>query len=173
MRIPLLAISLFAMSGFAHADPDANASIFVKREYHDKDFISGIGAEIRITDPHSHFGASLNTSIGPARVTDYDGYEQEYMAWEGGIKLGYFSKLFVYVEAGVDLGELTFDDRDEDHHHHDYYDDNHVDGYIGAGLGVNLGRLKFEGFSRYRQIDGENWDAPKQTYTGVQLSINF
>lgn len=186
----VIAVLLLSTSFASVASHESGPSLFYKTESYGKNKISSVGTSILITGNESSLGLALNTSVGAAEVYDDYGYLQEYLAWEGGIKVGYFSKVFFYAEAGVDLGELIFDDRDEDehfyfedeHHHYndDYYDyvssyndDNHVDAYVGVGAGINLGRLQIEAFSRVRNIDGIDWDAPQHTYSGVQFSLKF
>jgi len=150
-------------------------AVFVKSESHNKDTLSSIGISALFKNPRTNFGLKVNTAIGTADIHDDTLYKQEYLSWEAGIKIGYFSKLFFYGELGVDLAEFILHDRDDEyesydrHHHHD----NDVDGYIGMGAGINFGKVQLEAFTRLRQIDSDGWKAQHFTYSGVQLSLSF
>lgn len=182
-----MALFLAAFSADAYQSP--RFGFFVKNEVNGDDYISGIGSEIWLTNRDSNFGVSVLTSIGKAEVTDQDNVQHNYLAWEAGLKLGYFSDIFAYAEVGFDLGELAFQDRDEDHHYRVYFSDddsdfivanrrhtddsNNVDGYIGVGAGFKFEHLQIEAFTRLRQVDGEYWKADNQAYTGAKLSVVF
>lgn len=185
---PLL-IMLFLAAFSANAYQSPRFGLFVKNEVNDNDYISGVGAEMWLTNHDSNFGVSVLTSIGKAEVTDRDNIQHDYIAWEAGLKLGYFSDVFAYAEVGFDLGELAFQDRDEDDHYHVYYgdedndfisanrkrydDSNDIDGYVGVGAGFKFDHLQIEAFARLRQVDGEYWKADSQAYTGAKLSVVF
>jgi hypothetical protein len=103
-----------------------------------------------------------------------DDYIEDYIAWQGPAKFGLFSNISVYAELGLDLTELIFHDLRYDHHD-EYYDDYHdnIDAFVGVGAGVKAGPLKFEAFSRLREIDSQYWEAELEVFTGAQLSISF
>lgn len=184
-----LVMALFLAAFNANASQASKLGIFVKNEVNGDDYISGIGAEVWLTNRDSNFGMSVLSSIGKAEVTDREGDQHDYLAWEAGFKFGYFSDIFAYAEVGFDLGELAFQDRDENHHYRVFYNDddndyvvanrshhddsNDIDGYIGVGAGFKIEHLQIEAFTRYRQIDGEHWKADSQAYTGAKLSVVF
>ena len=188
LMTPLVVI-LFLSAFSASASQSPKFGFFIKNEVNGDDYISGVGSEIWLTNRDSNFGMSVLTSIGKAEVTDREGTQHDYIAWEAGFKFGYFSDIFAYAEVGFDLGELAFQDRDEDHHyrvfhndddndfvvvnrsHHD--DSNDIDGYVGVGAGFKFEHLQIEAFTRYRQVDGEHWKADSQAYTGAKLSVVF
>ncbi len=170
-------------------------AVFAKYEVNGDDYINGIGSEIWLTDNLSNLGLAVTSSLGKGKVTDTYGWQQEYISWDFGLKYGYFSDVFAYVEVGVDVGELILQDRDEDEYDDSYYDgelvieiadavlfgesrkrydqDNDVDAYFGAGIGIKQQHFAIEAFSRYRQIDGEYWKAENQVFTGVKLTVFF
>ncbi len=59
--------------------------------------------------------------------------------------------------------------------HDDLYEDYHndIDAFVGVGAGVRAGQLKFEAFTRLREIDSLHWEAESEVFNGAQLSINF
>lgn len=173
---------------------------FIKTEINDRDYINGIGTEFWLTNTDSSVGIALNTSIGNAEVTDTLNIQHNYLAWDLGIKFGYFSNVFVYAELGFDFGELVLSDHDKDrydnelnfseflafivldgytdyHDYTDYYENydssNDIDGYIGSGIGIRFENLVVEAFARYRQVDGEYWRADSQIYSGAKLTLLF
>jgi len=173
-----------------------HSGVFLKNEMNGDDYLSGLGVETWLINNDSHIGIAVNSSIGKAEVTDTFHYQHSYLAWDFGIKFGYFSDVFVYAEVGFDIGELLLRDRDEDDYDSyknddelnfgelfgvivldDYYDDydrsNDVDAYVGIGMGIKLDNILIEGYSRYRQIDGEYWKADNQAYTGLKLTLMF
>ena len=172
-------------NSYVQASENEHVSLFIKSEFNDTDSIYAIGASVLIKDNTSNIGISINSSIGPATVNDQDGFKQDYIAWEGGVKFGYFSDIFVYAEAGLDLAEFILDDRDEedyehfhynDHHehgHNEYEESNDIDAYIGVGVGINFGHVQLETFARLRQIDGQHWKADNNVYSGIQASLSF
>ncbi len=191
----ILSIFIFLILSFAvNAQTNNNVGFFVKNEIHDNDYISGIGVEAWLINDETQIGFAVNSSIGKAEVTDEYDYQHSYVAWDLGIKFGYFSDVFVYAELGLDLGELILQDRDEDDYDDednqvdfgdilgilvldDYYDEydrsNDIDAYVGVGIGVKLENIVIEGYSRYRQIDGEYWKANNQVFSGMKLTIMF
>lgn len=181
---------------FAQAYENDHFSIFVTSEYNDTDNINGIGIAVLHKNYASNLGMSIHTSLANAEVIDEYGLYQDYLGWEIGGKVGYFSDVFLYVEAGFDAGELLLQNRNEDNNHRRYnnntdniledllvdivsniasVDDrkNGVDGYIGFGGGIDLGHTKIELFSRYRQIDGEFWKANNQIFYGLKATLSF
>jgi hypothetical protein len=190
---PLL-MGLFLAAFSVNASQSSQFGFFIKNEVNDNDYISGIGAEMWLTNRDSNFGVSVLTSIGTAEVTDRDNIQQDYVAWEAGLKLGYFSDVFAYAEVGFDLGELAFHGRNEDEDSKIHFSDenfgdeisdfivgnrrrhddrNNIDGYVGVGAGFKFEQLQIEAFTRYRQIDGEYWKAENQAFTGAKLSVVF
>jgi len=191
----ILYIFIFFIFSFAvNAQTNNNIGFFVKNEIHDSDYISGIGVEAWLINEDTQIGFAVNSSIGKAEVTDEYDYQHSYVAWDLGVKFGYFSDVFIYAELGLDLGELILQDRDEDDYDDednqvdlgdilgilvldDYYDEydrsNDIDAYVGVGVGLKLENIVIEGYSRYRQIDGEYWKANNQVFTGVKLTMMF
>jgi len=169
----------------SHRHKDAQASIFYSYESNGDDFISGIGADLIFVNSESKLGFGLTTALNYAEVRTEHGFIEDYNAWEGGFKFGYFSNVQIYGEVGIDLTELLFhdfrwdDDYYHDHHHDDYYShshhsrDDHIDAYVGVGAGFKLGPLKIDAFSRLREIDSRYWEADEEHFTGVKFSINF
>lgn len=182
--LAVTALTLFSLSSAAHGndsplEKDTSVRLFSTYESNGRDFIEGVGIGLTFNGSNSNLGFQFNTSINNAEVRATDGYIEDYFAWQGSVKVGLFSKVSVYLEAGVDLTELLFHDlRYDDHndyhdngYHHHYEDD--IDSFIGIGGGIQLGRLKFEGFSRLREIDSQYWEAESEVFTGVQFSVNF
>lgn len=173
----LFSMSTSARHGTHNSDyhDSRYASFYYTYEANGDDYITGVGASVTFIDSQTNLGFSLNTSLNNAEVLATDGYVEDYFAWEGSIKFGYFSKLSIYGEVGVDLTEALFhdlryhDDDDDYYHHHE--DD--IDAYFGAGIGINLGGLKIDGFSRLREIDSRYWEAESEVFSGIQVSINF
>lgn len=178
---------LFGLNANAKASEAPRFGFFVTHEVNDRDHISSIGTEVWLTSRHSNFGASFLTSIGKAEVTGRDNKRHDYVAWDAGFKLGYFSDVFAYAEFGFDLGELALHDRDERDRDNlritgddfvvanrtRYDNDNNIDGYIGIGGGMRFGNIQIEAFSKRRQVDGEHWKADNQTFMGAKVSVVF
>lgn len=166
-----------------HSNSNSNVRLFYTHESNNNDHIYGFGTGLRFTYADSSFGYELNTSLNAAEITTEQGYVEDFIAWQGSIKAGYFSDVSFYVEAGIDLTELFFSDwRDDDHHdfHFDfgdssahYHDSENLDSFIGLGGGIKAGPIKFEAFSRWREIDSLYWEAEADVFTGIQVSINF
>jgi hypothetical protein len=189
LRIAVILILLITVNFESVAFESPHFGFFVKHEVNGDNYIAGVGSEIWLVNSSSNFGASFLTSIGQAQAIDVNGQEHDYVAWELGMKLGYFSDVFAYAEVGFDLGELAFQDRDEDGDYRIYqgqgdsdfvianrshYDDaNNIDGYIGIGAGFKFSQLQIEAFTRLRQVDGEFWKADNQAYAGAKLSVVF
>jgi hypothetical protein len=147
--------------------------IFVKTEANSTDNIAGVGVFQRLEYNNSPFAMEVSTTLNYAEVLTEQGFVEDYLAWEGGMKLGYFSDLFIYIEAGIDLSELALDDRRNDCCEEYERRNNSIDGYAGVGAGVTLGHLRLELFSRLRQIDGANWTSESHVFYGAQLSVAF
>ena len=140
------------------------------------DYITGIGIGFNTTNKHSKFGIELTTTLNNASVLTTDGFIEEFSAWEGSIRYGYFSDAFVYAEVGIDLTELLFKDIRNDNNFFRQESDNNseqIDAFIGIGAGINIGKVKLEGFTRLREIDSPYWQADSNLFTGVQFSIRF
>ncbi len=193
MKILLLIVVTFFASS-VYAVTEAHIGFFIKNEMSGDDYINGVGTEVWLLNEETHIGVALNSSIGTAHVADTYNFKHSYVAWDMGIKFGYFSDIFVYGELGFDLGELILHDRDEDDYDeyedsydfvdfiddvfiddsYDNYDDtNDIDTYIGAGVGIKFDNVIIEAFSRYRQIDGEYWKANNQNFSGLKLTVTF
>ena len=196
----IVIVILLTVCNIATASTDQEIGFFLKTELNDGDYINGVGSEYWLINPNSSVGIAINSSLGNAKVTDDLNIEHHYLAWDLGIKFGYFSDVFVYAEIGFDFGEMVLSDRDKDeydhnltfnefltylatdgyteHHsyddyYHDYDSSNDIDGYIGSGVGMRFDGIVVEGFARYRQIDGQYWQADSQVYSGVKLTMLF
>jgi len=149
-------------------------SIFVKHEINATDKISSVGVAQRIRFAYSDMGAQATTNISYAEVITEDGYLEEFMAWEVGVKFGYFSDVSFYIEAGIDLSEALLNDNRNDDCCYDYYDQhNSPDGYAGAGIGFQLSKASIELSARARKIDSERWQSAAYVFYGAQLTIEF
>jgi hypothetical protein len=172
----------------AYADKSNDYIIFVHHDANESDHYSTIGVEIIHRKMNSYLGFSVNSSIGYARVTDTYDYKHGFIAWEGGIKVGYFSDFSLYAEFGVDLAELAFNDRSDDDYPHnnkayntDFENDNFdhrdsqndLDGYIGIGSSFMIEQIKITGFIRFREISGYHWQAKNNTFSGIELAAVF
>lgn len=158
---------------------DKDASLYYTYEANGEDYIYGIGVALTYTDPDSNLGFMVTTSLNDATVTALDGYEENYAAWEAGLKFGLFSDISLYGEVGVDLSELLF--HDIRYHYNDcfrcggYYDEFHddIDAYVGFGAGIDIGPFKVEAFTRHREIDSRYWESASEQFSGFQVSVNF
>jgi len=172
-----------AHDGISTDYDNLSTRLFSSYESNGNDFIEGIGIGTTFKENESNLGFQVNTSFNNAEVLTTDGFTEEYFAWQGSMKFGYFSRVSVYAEVGIDLTELLFHDlRDDDHdgydydyyddHHHSHYSDN-IDAFIGIGAGIQTGPIKFEAFTRLREIDSQYWEADSEAFSGIQISINF
>ena len=170
----LFGATALVLSGTAVAHDYSGPRFFFSHESSGEDTITSIGTGITIVNSESNLGFQLNTSIANAEVLSDDGYIEDYFAWEGSVKVGLFSNISIYGEAGIDLSELLFDDYRHDRHDYYYtrYSDD-IDAYLGFGAGVQLGPLKVEAYSRVREIDSLYWEAQSENFSGVQFSLNF
>ena len=158
-----------------HLFADESFTIFTKYEYNDSDSASGIGVSAGVPYLNTGFRTEVVSSLNAFNVVDRLGTEQEFYSWDLGFRFGYFGDIFVYVEAGLDLFELTFENlRDDDYRSNNYNDSsNDLDGYAAIGLGFQVAQLRIEGFVKARQIDGDHWEANKTAFYGVQASFVF
>ena len=182
----LVALCLVSFNSKAdHYDGELSNSLFTSYESNGADFISTVGLATSLMQ-NNNLGVQFNTSIATAEVLATDGYVEEYAAWQIGVKAGYFGKISVFLEAGYDLTEAIFNDtRDEGHsvvissdgieyyEENSHYHNNDVDIYLGAGVGINLGKLSVDGIVRVRAIDGDYWQAESEVFSGLQVSLNF
>ncbi len=148
--------------------------VSVSRENADIGNISTFNFYSQFTDPRTKLGYQLGTGLSAAEITDFDGYVDHYTAWEGNVRVGLFSEVSIYLEAGIDIGELLVIDDHHDHYHSPY-DDHHneVDNYFGAGFGLSQEHIDIRVFSRYRYIDGSNLHDNQDVFTGVEFSLHF
>lgn len=173
MKTTLLTISSLFFCACAHSRPNDDWAIFAQYEFNDTDKITGVGVSQRFVAPRSDVGGEFSTSLNYAEILTEEGYIEDYLGWEMGVKLGYFSEIFFYIEAGLDLAETLFESNRENCCLSSSHENNSIDGYAGAGAGIQLGGLRIEIFSRARQIDGLNWRSESQVFFGSQLSIVF
>jgi len=183
--------SLYSMNSKAD---DTVPSVFVSHEMNGDSTITSVGVGMTFKDHHSNFGANVSMSLGNAEIVTSKLHVEDYLAWELGAKIGYFSDISLYLEAGVDLGELigrdhldedryhdhsfnVFNDNDHHDHYHDDYEhrpiNDSLDAYIGIGGGINFGHAQLNGHVRLRQIDSEDWSALDDVYSGVTLTVSF
>jgi len=170
----LLSFTSSADSYQSNGHDDTSVRLFSTYEANGRDYIKGIGVGFTTKNPDTKLGFEFSTSFNNAKVRATDGYIEDYFAWQGTAKIGLFSNISVYAELGVDLTELLFHDLRYGYHdeYYDYYHDN-IDAFVGVGAGIKAGPLKFEAFSRLREIDSRYWEAESEVFTGAQLSINF
>lgn len=171
----ILLLSLF-LSCAAQAKNPQGLGIFVKQEINATDKIISLGLVQRINFSYSELGAETTTNISYAEVLTEEGYFEDYMAWEMGVKFGYFSEFFFYIEAGIDLAEGLLDaERYDDDCCYDHYyaQSNDLDGYAGLGFGFQFERTRLELSARARQIDSAYWHSDAYLFYGAQLTIAF
>ena len=163
----------FLFSNFLQATDDLSPRVFYSYESNGGDYFSSVGVGLTFKDSETNLGVQLNTSLGYAEVLAEDGYLEDYASWEGGLKLGYFSNISIYVEGGIDLSELFFHDLryDDYEHHHGFEDD--LDAYVGFGIGFGSEAFQLDLFVRAREIDSKYWEAESDVFSGVQISANF
>jgi len=161
------------MSSHAMGEDMDGLSFFVKQEVNDTDKINSIGIAQQFNFANSDLGGEATTNLSYAEVVSDAGYLEEFIGWEVGLRLGYFSTVFAYVEAGFDLGESILNDKRYDCCDDYYAQHNEPDGYAGLGLGLKLEYLRFEVSVRARQLDSEYWRSERQIFYGAQVSIAF
>jgi hypothetical protein len=173
MRHFLCVMCLTCMSSHAMGKDIDGLSLFVKQEVNDTDRISSVGIAQQFNFANSDLGGEAITNLTYAEVVSEAGYLEEFIGWEVGLRLGYFSKVFAYVEAGFDLGESILNDSRYDCCEDYYAQHDDPDGYAGLGMGFNVEYLRFEVSIRARQLDSEYWRSERQIFYGAQLSISF
>ena len=168
----LIALSTLLLSQFCWSKD--SIKLFVQHELNDTDTISSLGVSHSLLDTHSKVRGDLLASVGYAQIEDKDDIIQHFLTSDFGVRLGYYDKMFVYVEGGIDLLEILFRDFRDDPDYY-YYDqsDNTPDGYAAVGAGIDSGKLKIEGFVKVRNIDSDNWDSKHHVFYGLQLSLSF
>tara|TARA_Y100000588_G_C14078154_1_gene848920 strand:- start:76 stop:624 length:549 start_codon:yes stop_codon:yes gene_type:complete len=163
------------------ANDDFDFSLFAKSEFNAlDDHIVSTGFEVLGYFNHTPFGIGFISALGNASVTTEQGYREDFLTLDTGLKFGYFSTIYAYGELGFDAFELMFhdqrnNDRYSNHSSITVYNapNNEIDAYLGAGIGVQIEHLKLEAYTRYRQIDGNGWEAKDNHFTGLQLSFSF
>ena len=167
MKKTALIILLFVSASAVASD---RFTIFTKHELNDTDSISGVGFSGIMGPRYSNFKSEVITSLNSITVIDDFGYQQEYLGLDLGVRFGYFSDVFMYVEGGFDVFEAIYK---HSHYGYDNYDSDNLDGYAALGAGIQAGNLRIEGFVKARQIDAEYWDANKTIFYGMQFSLSF
>lgn len=194
MKLLILALCPISLQMSSLAIASENyPNIFITHEQNNNSSINSVGAGMNFRDHNTHLGGAFTMALGHANIMTKTGINEKYLAWELGGKIGYFSDISLYLEAGLDLGELigrghldednhhdhthiTIDDdhihTDEYHHDHRYIKDS-LDAYVGIGGGFDLKHLQIRGQVRYRQIDSKDWEALDTVYSGITLSFAF
>ena len=148
--------------------------VFAQHEFNDTDTITAIGMSRSLLQANSKVQGEVLTSLGYAEVMDKNQTIQHFVTSDLGIRLGYYDKVFVYLEGGIDLLEILVQDfRDDDDYYYDEDSDNTPDGYAALGVGVDTGAFKLEGFIKARNIDTDAWDSEHHLFYGLQLSLSF
>jgi hypothetical protein len=170
-KLTTLLLLLISINAFA-AD---SVTLFTHHELNDSDSISGVGISGIISQGHGYFKSEVVTSFNSITVLDTNGYENNYLGLDLGVRFGYFNDIFLYVEGGLDMFELILEhDKNESLFHSDNeYDSNTLDGYAALGAGIQAGNLRIEGFIKARHIDADYWDADKTIFYGMKLSLAF
>lgn len=178
----LLFLSALPTFSFAASQVVDDVSFTVKNEWRKDDRIQSIGIEALTFIDSTPIGFAFNSSFAYADVSVENSRRREnYMAWDTGIKIGYFGRVFVYAEFGVDLFDMVLHDlsgkelkyREDRWQQYDDKHRNNIDGYAGLGMGLNVAPFKIEAFTRARQIDGDDWRAENVWFSGVQVSVAF
>ncbi|MFT4937755.1 MAG: hypothetical protein ACI88A_000773 [Paraglaciecola sp.] len=164
---------IFSALCVQNASAEKGIGVFVKHEFNSTDTITGVGVSKNYASLANMLVGQVNSSINFAEVLTEDQVLEEFLAWEVGGKLGYFSDFFIYIEAGIDLTELAFSQERDDCCRDLSNDNNNIDGYAGLGAGLDLGKLRLEVFSRVRQIDTRSWTSKSHVFYGAQLSLLF
>lgn len=169
--IRVIFLSIIFFSSFSFAKQPFN--LFLKHEFNATDSITGIGSSVLIGYPNSLVKGELISSLNYAEILDETGSMQEFLTLDTGVRLGIYSKFFVYIEAGFDAFEIILDNTRDEDYFYDSQDNNDIDGYAGLGAGIDAKKFRIEGFVKARQIDGETWESDKQIFYGVQFSLFF
>ena len=154
----------------------AEQSIFVKYEWNEDDYIVGVGGSKVFFENNHGFQAQAVASINYNEVLTTTGQFQDFYSLDTGLRMGYFSNVFLYVEAGVDVFDLVLHDlRYDDDYHYRYRDDHRddVDGFAGLTLGFQADHVRISGFVKARQIDADTWESEHNIFYGAQLSLVF
>jgi hypothetical protein len=167
----IIFLGIIFFSSFSYAQQPFN--IFLKREFNATDSILGFGATASIGPTHSLVKGEFVSSFNYVEVLDETGVMQEFLSLDTGVRLGFYGKAFIYIEAGFDAFEMFLDEGRDDDNFYDSRENNKIDGYAGLGAGVYANNVFIEGFVKARQIDGDTWDSDKQIFYGVQLSLFF
>ena len=173
-RMLFILIAMAAFPCFASQTP--NASVFVIHERNSTDQITTVGVSNIFARTNSGFVSEVNTAFGYAEVLSEEGFLEEYPVWESGVKFGYYSTLFMYIEAGIDLAELALNSEREAESccfSDDRRTNNQVDGYAGIGAGLDFGHTRLTVFVRARQIDANTWESQETVFSGVNLELKF
>ncbi len=170
-----LPVILILSSSGLQATEKVALNLFYSHESNGADYFSSVGVGTTFKQRDTNIGFQLSTSIGNAEVLATDGYVEEFVSWEGSVKLGYFSNLSFYIESGIDLSELFFKDLREDDYYDDYDSDYHddLDSFVGVGAGIKTGNLQIDAFYRIREIDSEYWEAESEVFSGIRATISF
>ncbi len=176
-RIILALIAGFQAFSFADHVQQGSFGYSLSKEWSDIGQISSLDFNLRLNDS-SKVGFELGTGLAFASITERDGFVEDYLAWQGSVKFGYYSDVSVYGELGLDLGEalLTSWIPDDCNDSDRYTDDDHcndVDGFIGFGAGFHHEHLDVNFFARYRWMNGLFLEDTSDIFTGVELSIRF
>lgn len=175
MHNTLISALLILLTSCSFANASDRVTIFAKQEFNDTDRISGVGLSGIIGTHHTQFKTEVITSLNSINVLNEFGYEEDYLGLDLGMRFGYFSDIFVYVEGGFDVFEAILKSHDDEplFDPYDDYGSNTLDGYASIGGGLQTGNLRIEGFMKARQINAEYWQARENLFYGVQLSIVF
>ena len=167
----LFALSTLLLSQFCWSKD--NIKLFVQHELNDTDTISSLGVSHSLLDTHTKVRGDLLASLGYAHIQDKDDNMQYFITSDFGVRLGYYDKVFVYVEGGIDLLEILFRDFRDDADYYYELNDNTPDGYAAVGAGIDTGKLKIEGFVKVRNIDSDYWDSKHHVFYGLPFSLSF
>lgn len=167
----LIALSTMLLSQFCWSKD--SIKLFVQHELNDSDTITSVGLSQPLVQTNSKVKGELLASLGYAQVEDKNQTMQYFVTSDFSVRLGYYDKMFVYVEGGVDLLEILFRDFRNDDQYYGDTSDNSPDGYAALGAGIDAGKLKMEGFIKVRNIDSDYWESKHHLFYGVQFSLSF
>jgi hypothetical protein len=170
-KLSTLILLLVSINTFA----SDRVTLFTHHELNDSDSISGVGISGIIGARHGNFKSEVVTSLNSVTVLDTDGYQNDYLGLDLGLRFGYFNDVFLYFEGGIDMFEAIFEHEEDEpiFHSDNYYDSNTIDGYAALGAGIQAGNLRIEGFVKARHIDADYWEADKTIFYGMKLSLAF
>jgi hypothetical protein len=168
----LLILATVVLSHFCWAKDSTR--IFVQHEFNDSDRISSIGISQSITQANNKVYGELLASLGYAEVQDNNQMFQHFVISDIGVRLGYYDRLYVYVEAGIDLFEVLFQSyRDQNDFEYDDSSQNAPDGYAALGAGLDTGKFRIGGFIKARKLDSDYWSSEHSVFYGLQFSLSF